>query len=319
MSWLFSQALVEAYSEGTSSGGVACAQWNVMPTPQGFWHNDKMMDASRLSRFGVTLQLLTEDRGEAMLTWFREDFLARTSQSPERGQASREPAADYGLRCAALLAKFDRDTCSWRTFQCSLLEEGLPLLPSLPKWGMMRNGELSERIMPVPLTSVTDSGLSVPTPNAFDATGNGNLRKDSNALEGGRHSVSLHHFVKLWPTPSALERAGTHKPGSQLSLSKAVNGWTKGRVGQDLEECRMIPTPTVSRGDYQIDPKTGEKLLKLEGYVKANRHGNPKERVTGKLNPEWVEWLMGWPMGWTDLRPLAMDKFRQWCASHGKF
>jgi hypothetical protein len=28
----------------------------------------------------------------------------------------------------------------------------------------------------------------------------------------------------------------------------------------------------------------------------------------GKLNPEWVEWLMGWPLGWTDLKPLEMDK-----------
>jgi hypothetical protein len=28
----------------------------------------------------------------------------------------------------------------------------------------------------------------------------------------------------------------------------------------------------------------------------------------GKLNPTWVEWLMGWPMEWTDLKPLETDK-----------
>jgi hypothetical protein len=28
----------------------------------------------------------------------------------------------------------------------------------------------------------------------------------------------------------------------------------------------------------------------------------------GQLNPMWVEWLMGWPLGWTDLQPLVMDK-----------
>ena len=28
----------------------------------------------------------------------------------------------------------------------------------------------------------------------------------------------------------------------------------------------------------------------------------------GQLNPPWVEWLMGWPIGWTDLKPLEMDK-----------
>ena len=28
----------------------------------------------------------------------------------------------------------------------------------------------------------------------------------------------------------------------------------------------------------------------------------------GKLNPTWVEWLMGWPLEWTDLKPLETDK-----------
>ena len=37
----------------------------------------------------------------------------------------------------------------------------------------------------------------------------------------------------------------------------------------------------------------------------------------GKLNPTWVEWLMGWPIGWTDLQPLETVKFQQWRASHG--
>lgn len=37
----------------------------------------------------------------------------------------------------------------------------------------------------------------------------------------------------------------------------------------------------------------------------------------GKPNPNWGEWLMGWPIGWTEQKPLAMDKFQVWCASHG--
>jgi hypothetical protein len=39
----------------------------------------------------------------------------------------------------------------------------------------------------------------------------------------------------------------------------------------------------------------------------------------GPLNPMWVEWLMGWPLGWTDLKPLEMDKFRAWLRSHGRY
>lgn len=28
--------------------------------------------------------------------------------------------------------------------------------------------------------------------------------------------------------------------------------------------------------------------------------------------------LMGWPTGWTDLKPLEMGKFQQWLQQHGK-
>jgi site-specific DNA-cytosine methylase len=37
----------------------------------------------------------------------------------------------------------------------------------------------------------------------------------------------------------------------------------------------------------------------------------------GSLNPTWVEWLMGWPLGWTDLKPLETDKSQRWPHSHG--
>ena len=40
---------------------------------------------------------------------------------------------------------------------------------------------------------------------------------------------------------------------------------------------------------------------------------------TGHLNPEWLEWFMGWPMGWTELEPLEMGKFQSWRQAHGGF
>ena len=38
--------------------------------------------------------------------------------------------------------------------------------------------------------------------------------------------------------------------------------------------------------------------------------------VNGHLNPEWVEWLMGWPIGWTACEPLATDRFHEWQRQH---
>ena len=40
-------------------------------------------------------------------------------------------------------------------------------------------------------------------------------------------------------------------------------------------------------------------------------------QIGGKVNPDWNEWRMGWPIGWTDLKPLEMVKFQQWRHSHG--
>jgi hypothetical protein len=45
---------------------------------------------------------------------------------------------------------------------------------------------------------------------------------------------------------------------------------------------------------------------------------NLNDQIGGKLNPMWVEWLMGWPLGWTDCAASATDKFQQWRRSHGK-
>jgi hypothetical protein len=57
--------------------------------------------------------------------------------------------------------------------------------------------------------------------------------------------------------------------------------------------------------------------------------GNPSEykrneiplaaQAGGPLNPEWVEWLMGWPQEWTDLKPLATDRFQKWQQQHGNY
>ena len=55
------------------------------------------------------------------------------------------------------------------------------------------------------------------------------------------------------------------------------------------------------------------------GYPSEHERNTPTlgAQVGGKLNPPWIAWLMAWPIGWTDLKPLAMDKWQAWCRSHG--
>ena len=100
---------------------------------------------------------------------------------------------------------------------------------------------------------------------------------------------------RMWPTPTKSEADGG--PGS--------NGREGGLNLRTAVRRETFPTPTVN--DSKNNPPS-----------QALRNTPPLNVVVGgQMNPTWVEWLMGWPLGWTDLHVSATDRFRQWCASHG--
>ena len=320
MSWLFSRALVEAFSEDTCSAGEPSALLSGNPTPQAFLPPDRMTAFSRPSRFGMTFSPLTEDLGEAVLTWCQEVSHARTSASPAREQASMEPAAACGDTWRGSLARFDPATCSWKTAQPSLLEDLGESSVIWPRSGMTAGGQCWELPTLEHRTSGTGSGLSVPTPTVYDSTGKGTPRKDSNLDQGGRHGVSLHHFVAKWPTP----RCHMTRP---VRVRLDVEKGHKSNLEEVVAVRATWPTPTVC-GNYN---RKGASATSGDGLATAvlkcatptardwrsgkaseethARNSRPlSEQIGGSLNPTWVEWLMGWPLGWTDLKPLATDK-----------
>ena len=73
--------------------------------------------------------------------------------------------------------------------------------------------------------------------------------------------------------------------------------------------CRAwLPTPTSHDHKSEWSTRTGQ----LSQAV-----GSSKDPNGGKLNPTWVEWLMGWPIGWTDCELSGTARFQQWQRSHG--
>ena len=74
----------------------------------------------------------------------------------------------------------------------------------------------------------------------------------------------------------------------------------------------LWPTPGAAKANTDLTLTCSgdgrEKPNKL-GWAVAQSIGY-KVPDRGTLNPSWVEWLMGWPAGWTDLKPLATDKCR---------
>lgn len=70
---------------------------------------------------------------------------------------------------------------------------------------------------------------------------------------------------------------------------------------------------------YSSHLERGRKMIRDDGKSREDMLDWLVEQNGGRLNPTWVEWLMGWPLGWTDLKPLEMDKFQQWQQQHSDY
>lgn len=126
MSWLFSQVLAEEYSAATCSDGKQYAQLNVMPTPHKFSRNDKTMESSDLSRFGLTCAVLTESHGEELLMSFLAGFRARHLARHQEEGSQRKTC---GLKCKESFQKSVHDLSLQKTYpEMQLLTQQLTSL-----------------------------------------------------------------------------------------------------------------------------------------------------------------------------------------------
>lgn len=307
MSYIFSRALVEAYLEASCSDSAPFALSNLNPIPQAYCSPDRMTAYSRLSRFGMTYAPLTDDRGAALLTWYLEASRARTFQPQEKAPALTAPAPASGGKCTALSMRYDRNSHSWKTHLC-LWDEDLPESSViLPKSGTMRNGLCWERTMWEPRTSESASGYlrMIPTPTACNAPKFPSPLASDYKRRGPKSSQQgLPEFVRMFPTPTAScgGKESNRATGKKLItvVSQFPTPRTKGMCG--------------GSGAFQK-----MKALETQGIISSEERRQMTAGSGGQLNPTWVEWLMGWPLEWTALKPLATGKFLQWRQLHSGF
>ena len=223
MSWLFSQALVEAFSAATCSDGAPSAPSNTTPTPQAYLSPDRMKAFSRLSQFGMTFAPLTAALGEAVSMWCREDSRARTSARPEPVSGLLAKRADSGARWPGSLARYNRDSSLWRTHQLSLLEAEPTLLATLPRWGMTQDGELWALPTSAPRTSASACG-SWPTLSANEARNGWQDRTD--AIRGKQESLTTVLQRQMGRRPRAPWAGGHLSPMWAEWFMGFPEGWT---------------------------------------------------------------------------------------------
>jgi hypothetical protein len=87
----------------------------------------------------------------------------------------------------------------------------------------------------------------------------------------------------LWRTPDAHCNRGAQSPERFAASTEAGRLLTL-----NDQVAHLFPTPTV-HGNYN---RAGASKNSGNGLATA---------AGGALNPNWVEWLMGFPLGWTDI------------------
>lgn len=210
------------------------------------------------------------------------DSPAKTSVTlgSEQG-CEKAPAADSGLNTSEPFAHYDPAISWWRTSQVCLLTMHLDeYSETWPRAGMMRNGIVYQQVPLVPLTAGIGCGL--------------------------------------WPTPSAQEPGWKHievvdKDGNlPTHHNQRFYDKNTGRLVQKglTQVARMWPTPSSNNGTGGATGLAGgsgnrKKLYKMLGEEEGKKMG------CQSLNPYWVEWLMGYPIGWTDLKDSAMPLSRK--------
>lgn len=177
-----------------------------------------------------------------------------------------------------------------------------------------------------------------PTPRATDGDkGQRTLNGAQKEFKRGKN-LDLGMAVKLWPTPKANDPekrgnfdannprnglpAAVRKYPTPTSSMMTLADMEQARYSGDdperptYQEAKRWPTPIV-RDSRTV--KGGKRAMNAIGSEPLICQVAETEQVTsGRLNPTWVEWLMGWPMGWTDLKPLETAKFQQWLRWHGE-
>jgi hypothetical protein len=141
-------------------------------------------------------------------------------------------------------------------------------------------------------------------------------------------TIAEHHISGkesgFWPTPVARDDGKT--PDAHMRMKRNMAGGARKKITsltvmiKAIEQGKyreMWPTPRAHdwKGGLPYGTTSGRKESDFYLPDKVNKIG--KLKPGGQLNPQWVAWLMGWPIGWTDLKPLAMGKFRSWLQQHG--
>ena len=241
-------------------------------------------------------------------------FRARIFRAREKAQAYAAREADFGRNTHVSFARFDHDSYSWKIPHFLFQGDLATFSQTWPRYGILAHGECFQLPPWVQDTGVNAfGGLSC---EGIEAAAESDLfptvtvKGNGNRSEyGGKSGDGLYTAVKraaesaMWPTPTehAAKPVYNEKPRDGLNYAVKL-GATKSHL-----------YPTVGTKTMGGCSGSFAKLKELEeaGHLTPEERRAMSSHLTGGkdtetancglLNPDWVEWMMGWPFGWTDV------------------
>lgn len=293
MAWLYIPSQVSPSapaSAASSSGSVSLSE--IATEPSVTWRGKHMpLDDWPRSRFkatwmkhlsGMICEPLTACRSVIEFISSLPVFPANHSPRQGHGRARRIPVGS-GPASSKSFATFDRPTSSWRTAPRSGNRPSPSFCGTFPAQGSMRNGTCFRRSKRAIPTSANASSCLLPTPTGL---GNNN-RAELSEKAGDGLATALR---KMLPTPLARDArrfagaACLRREGTQ-PLAVIVG--------------RLLPTPTSSMlttADMEQARYAGNDPARP-----TYREARDRNALSGALNPRFVEWMMGFPPGWTQV------------------
>lgn len=246
-----------------------------------------------LMEYGMTLEHLKQICFYPRSTSSTVASHARESALQVLEKAWRMSEAAYFSRSSAYPKKSSPHSYSLRMSQQSQQEADFESLEKLPKWGMIVDFVLYP-LQALERYTVARDGSYWLTPTAMDHLPVREGEALENALHRGKNRKSRRKvsgrlneqvaYPQMWPTPTARDWKDS---GMEKSAQERKSPNLPAAV-------RMWPTPDTETRGARIN-QNGHHLT-LQDAVGS-----------GKLNPQFVEWLMGYPIGWTELSPWAIQ------------
>ncbi len=176
----------------------------------------------------------------------------------------------------------------------------------------------------VHLAQAARDPLMHPTPIAKDARSVrsvGDIERRSVRTGGAGFNPSLAETTRLaeaksYPTPTAQDsdkkRSKSPPPVVRFTASGVPEAERPSGSGAQL----TLMQAAVIHGKNALPTPTAVNGLRSDASSEhfPGKWQSPGHPEYGELNPEWVEWIMGWPIGWTSLSPMSQEAFEMWFA-----